>query len=63
MSADGKPVVVLFRATNIFRLENGEWKMRNLFCPIHNPQFLPYSLSSNNRISRTCSEENPSSRR
>jgi ketosteroid isomerase-like protein len=27
MSADGKPVVVSFRATNIFRRENGEWKM------------------------------------
>lgn len=27
MSADGKPVVVKFRATNIFRNENGEWKM------------------------------------
>ncbi len=27
MSADGKPVVVRFRATNIFQLENGQWKM------------------------------------
>lgn len=27
MSAEGKPVVVRFRATNIFRLENGAWKM------------------------------------
>ena len=27
MSADGKPVLVSFRATNIFHLENGEWKM------------------------------------
>jgi len=27
MSADGKPVVVRFRATNIFRLENNQWKM------------------------------------
>ena len=27
MSADGKPVEVKFRATNIFRLENGEWKL------------------------------------
>ncbi len=27
MSADGKPVVVKFRATNIFRLENGQWKL------------------------------------
>ncbi len=27
MTADGKPVVVSFRATNIFRLENGQWKL------------------------------------
>ncbi len=27
MSADGKPVVVSFRATNIFRLEDGQWKL------------------------------------
>lgn len=27
MSADGKPVVVYFRATNVFRLENGQWKL------------------------------------
>jgi len=27
MSVDGKPVVVKFRATNIFRLENGAWKL------------------------------------
>ncbi|MEX1203173.1 MAG: nuclear transport factor 2 family protein [Ferruginibacter sp.] len=27
MSADGKPVVVRFRATNVFRLENNQWKM------------------------------------
>jgi len=27
MSADGKPVPVHFRATNIFRLENSQWKM------------------------------------
>ncbi len=27
MSADGKPVVVQFRATNIFRLENNQWKL------------------------------------
>lgn len=27
MSADGKPVIVKFRATNIFRLENGKWKL------------------------------------
>jgi len=27
MNADGKPVVVKFRATNIFRLEKGEWKL------------------------------------
>lgn len=27
MSADGKPVVVHFRATNIFRREKKEWKM------------------------------------
>ena len=27
MSADGKPVVVRFRATNVFRLIKGEWKM------------------------------------
>ncbi|MBW8782994.1 MAG: nuclear transport factor 2 family protein [Verrucomicrobia bacterium] len=27
MSADGKPVAVRFRATNVFRLINGEWKM------------------------------------
>lgn len=27
MSADGKPVIVKFRATNIFRLENGQWKL------------------------------------
>lgn len=27
MSAEGKPVVVKFRATNIFRLENGQWKL------------------------------------
>lgn len=27
MSADGKPVVVKFRGTNIFRLVDGQWKM------------------------------------
>lgn len=27
MSADGTPVVVSFRATNIFHLENGQWKL------------------------------------
>lgn len=27
MSADGKPVVVSHRATNIFRIENGQWKL------------------------------------
>lgn len=27
MSADGKPVVVSHRATNVFRLENGKWKL------------------------------------
>jgi len=27
MSAAGKPVIVSFRATNIFRLENGQWKL------------------------------------
>ena len=27
MSADSKPVVVSHRATNIFQLENGKWKM------------------------------------
>lgn len=27
MSADGKPVLVRFRATNIFRLENNQWKL------------------------------------
>ena len=27
MSADGKPVVVSHRATNIFRMENGQWKL------------------------------------
>jgi ketosteroid isomerase-like protein len=27
MSADGKPVTVSHRATNIFRLENGQWKL------------------------------------
>jgi len=27
MSADGKSVKVNFRATNVFRLENGEWKL------------------------------------
>jgi len=27
MSADGKPVVVSHRATSIFRLENGQWKL------------------------------------
>lgn len=27
MSADGKPVVVSHRATNIFQLENGQWKL------------------------------------
>ncbi len=27
MSADDKPVVVFFRATNVFRLENGQWKL------------------------------------
>lgn len=27
MSAEGKPVVVRFRATNIFQLVNGQWKM------------------------------------
>jgi len=27
MSANGRPVYVKFRATNIFRLENGQWKL------------------------------------
>ena len=27
MSADGKPVVVSHRATNVFRIENGQWKL------------------------------------
>jgi len=27
MSAEGKPVVVSHRATNVFRLENGQWKL------------------------------------
>ncbi len=27
MSADGKPVVVKFRATNIFELQQGHWKL------------------------------------
>jgi ketosteroid isomerase-like protein len=27
MSADGKPVVVSHRATSIYRLENGRWKL------------------------------------
>ena len=27
MSAEGKPVVVSHRATNIFRLEDGKWKL------------------------------------
>ncbi|MEI8006299.1 MAG: nuclear transport factor 2 family protein [Bacteroidota bacterium] len=27
MSAEGKPVLVSHRATNIFRLENGQWKL------------------------------------
>jgi ketosteroid isomerase-like protein len=27
MTADGKPVEVRFRATNIFRKEQGGWKM------------------------------------
>ena len=27
MSADGKPVLVSHRATNIFHLENGQWKL------------------------------------
>ena len=27
MSADGKPVVVRFRATNVFRLIKGQWKL------------------------------------
>ena len=27
MSAEGKPVMVSHRATNVFRLENGQWKL------------------------------------
>jgi ketosteroid isomerase-like protein len=27
MSADGNPVMVNHRATNVFRLENGQWKL------------------------------------
>jgi hypothetical protein len=27
MSAEGKPVPVSFRVTNMFRLENNQWKM------------------------------------
>jgi ketosteroid isomerase-like protein len=27
MSADGKPVAVYFRATNVFRLEAGQWRL------------------------------------
>ena len=27
IDAEGKPIIIKFRATNIFRLENGQWKM------------------------------------
>lgn len=37
MSADGKPVVVRFRATNIFKMENGSWKMVHHHTDISNP--------------------------
>ncbi|MFM2207285.1 MAG: hypothetical protein RL213_1260 [Bacteroidota bacterium] len=37
MSADGKPVVVRFRATNIFRKENGQWKMVHHHTDISKP--------------------------
>ena len=37
MSADGKPVVVRFRATNIFKMENGAWKMVHHHTDISKP--------------------------
>ena len=37
MSADGKPVVVRFRATNIFRKEDGQWKMVHHHTDISKP--------------------------
>lgn len=37
MSVDGKPVVVRFRATNIFRKEDGQWKMVHHHTDISTP--------------------------
>lgn len=46
MSADGKPVVVRFRATNIFRLEKGAWKMVHHHTDLSAP--LQEATGSNN---------------
>ena len=37
MSADGKPVIVNFRATNMFRLINGRWKLVHHHTDISQP--------------------------
>lgn len=37
MSADGKPVAVRFRATNVFRKEGGSWKMVHHHTDISQP--------------------------
>ncbi|MFM8432163.1 MAG: nuclear transport factor 2 family protein [Bacteroidota bacterium] len=37
MSAEGKTVVVRFRATNIFKMENGKWKMVHYHTDISQP--------------------------
>jgi ketosteroid isomerase-like protein len=37
MTADGKPVPVSFRATNIFRIEKGQWKMVHHHTDISTP--------------------------
>lgn len=37
MSKDGKPTIVAIRATNIFRKENGKWKMIG-----HHTDILPF---------------------
>lgn len=46
MSADGKPVVVRFRATNIFKMENGQWKMVHHHTDISKP--LEEATGTNN---------------
>ena len=37
MSADGKPIVVKFRATNVFRLIKGQWKLVHHHTDISQP--------------------------